>query len=219
MQARFYLPSYGRFASPDPARDQHFEQTQSWNIYSYVQNNPVQSIDPTGMFSLLEWAKNKWNQLTGNKPPVPSSPSDKATTGKTNGKAVTSDTQVKATFDGVAKSMNSTPVYTSGDRSAPAKGGSKKSDHMNKRGQDGHVKGKSDEATFQHVRDNQGLIPATGFQVIHHGEFTETQGEHIHMGRAPDGSPRNNRASELKVEGLTPETRGVYTTVETVKHD
>lgn len=49
MQARFYLPMYGRFASPDPARDQHFEQTQSWNIYSYVQNNPTMLIDPDGM--------------------------------------------------------------------------------------------------------------------------------------------------------------------------
>ncbi|BDU75474.1 RHS repeat-associated core domain-containing protein [Mesoterricola sediminis] len=49
MQARFYLPMYGRFASPDPARDQHFEQTQSWNIYSYVQNNPVMMLDPNGM--------------------------------------------------------------------------------------------------------------------------------------------------------------------------
>jgi len=52
MQARFYLPQYGRFASPDPARDQHFEDTQSWNIYSYVQNNPVMSVDPTGMIGV-----------------------------------------------------------------------------------------------------------------------------------------------------------------------
>jgi RHS repeat-associated protein len=51
MQARFYLPMYGRFASPDPARDQHFEQTQSWNIYSYVMNNPTMSTDPTGMLT------------------------------------------------------------------------------------------------------------------------------------------------------------------------
>lgn len=49
MQARYYLPMYGRFASPDPARDQHFEQTQSWNIYSYVKNNPVTHFDPNGM--------------------------------------------------------------------------------------------------------------------------------------------------------------------------
>ena len=48
MQARFYAPWFGRFLSPDPARDQHFEETQSWNIYSYVQNNPVMHLDPTG---------------------------------------------------------------------------------------------------------------------------------------------------------------------------
>ncbi len=49
MQARFYAPWYGRFLSPDPARDQHFEETQSWNIYSYVRNNSVTHIDPNGM--------------------------------------------------------------------------------------------------------------------------------------------------------------------------
>ena len=48
MQARFYAPWYGRFLSPDPARDQHFEETQSWNIYSYVQNNPTLHFDPNG---------------------------------------------------------------------------------------------------------------------------------------------------------------------------
>jgi len=49
MQARFYLPMYGRFASPDPKRDEHFEDTQGWNIYSYCGNNPVMRIDPDGM--------------------------------------------------------------------------------------------------------------------------------------------------------------------------
>jgi RHS repeat-associated protein len=49
MQARFYMPWMGRFTSPDPARDQHFEDTQSWNIYSYVRNSPILSTDPTGM--------------------------------------------------------------------------------------------------------------------------------------------------------------------------
>ena len=53
MQARFYLPQYHRFSAPDPARDQHFEATQSWNIYSYVQNNPLNKTDPTGMMAFL----------------------------------------------------------------------------------------------------------------------------------------------------------------------
>jgi RHS repeat-associated protein len=51
MQARFYGPMYHRFLSPDPARDQHFELTQSWNIYSYVRNNPTLNVDVTGKFS------------------------------------------------------------------------------------------------------------------------------------------------------------------------
>jgi hypothetical protein len=46
---------YGRFLSPDPARDQHFEETQSWNIYSYVRNNPVSNTDPTGMWLGPDW--------------------------------------------------------------------------------------------------------------------------------------------------------------------
>ncbi len=60
LQARFYAPMYGRFLSPDPARDQHFEETQSWNIYSYVQNDPTMRIDPTGEMSFKEiWQKTK----------------------------------------------------------------------------------------------------------------------------------------------------------------
>jgi RHS repeat-associated protein len=59
MQARFYAPWFGRFLSPDPARDQHFEETQSWNIYSYVQNDPTMKIDPTGM--LTDGPDRLWN--------------------------------------------------------------------------------------------------------------------------------------------------------------
>ena len=68
MQARFYAPMYGRFLSPDPARDQHFEQTQSWNIYSYVRNMPTMSIDPTGMLTaaqLAAWSRDGDSALYG----------------------------------------------------------------------------------------------------------------------------------------------------------
>lgn len=57
MQARFYAPMYHRFLSPDPALDQHFEFTQSWNIYSYVQNSPIMSVDPDGMQERGAWTK------------------------------------------------------------------------------------------------------------------------------------------------------------------
>jgi RHS repeat-associated protein len=49
--ARYYASSMGRFSSPDPgwllAAD--LTNPQSWNMYSYVLNNPLINIDPTGM--------------------------------------------------------------------------------------------------------------------------------------------------------------------------
>src|SRR5207248_4126253 len=47
---RYDASSMGRFMSPDPANygaiDDH---PQTWNAYSYVANNPLNAIDPTGL--------------------------------------------------------------------------------------------------------------------------------------------------------------------------
>ncbi len=46
---RFYSGAQGRFTSPDPPfLDQSPGSPQSWNLYSYVRNNPLRFSDPTG---------------------------------------------------------------------------------------------------------------------------------------------------------------------------
>ncbi|MDP1832371.1 MAG: RHS repeat-associated core domain-containing protein [Geothrix sp.] len=46
MQARMYLPTYGRFAQVDPAYD---HSDDGLNLYSYVSNQPITRSDPDGM--------------------------------------------------------------------------------------------------------------------------------------------------------------------------
>lgn len=49
--ARYYASLTGRFLSPDPSGLYYADPTkpQSLNLYSYVQNNPLINIDPSGM--------------------------------------------------------------------------------------------------------------------------------------------------------------------------
>jgi RHS repeat-associated protein len=40
--ARYFSGAMGRWTTPDlPFADQHVENPQSWNLYNYVQNNPL----------------------------------------------------------------------------------------------------------------------------------------------------------------------------------
>lgn len=49
--ARYYGSSMGRFSSPDPSGLVYADPTnpQSFNLYAYVQNNPLVNVDPTGL--------------------------------------------------------------------------------------------------------------------------------------------------------------------------
>jgi RHS repeat-associated protein len=49
-QARYYSNVQGRFTSPDPiiVTPERFFDPQQFNLYSYVRNNPLRYIDPTG---------------------------------------------------------------------------------------------------------------------------------------------------------------------------
>jgi RHS repeat-associated protein len=50
FRARFDSSTLGRFMSPDSGVDQHPEAPQSWNLYNYGLNNPLNLVDPTGEY-------------------------------------------------------------------------------------------------------------------------------------------------------------------------
>jgi RHS repeat-associated protein len=62
-QARYNSSSLGRFMSPDPVGNFVADATnpQTWNMYAYVNNNPLAFIDPTGM----EPATCDWSNAAG----------------------------------------------------------------------------------------------------------------------------------------------------------
>ena len=50
-QARMFSYGYGRFTSPDPLLSSgRIEDPQTWNRYPYVLNNPLEYIDPSGLY-------------------------------------------------------------------------------------------------------------------------------------------------------------------------
>jgi len=54
--ARYYSSSMGRFMSPDPSGLDYADITnpQSLNLYSYVANNPMVYIDPSGLMRIVQ---------------------------------------------------------------------------------------------------------------------------------------------------------------------
>ena len=69
MNNCIYDPILGRFLSPDPYI-QAPEYAQNFNRYSYVFNNPLKYIDPSGYFSLpwsgigfKRWAYLQWQKI------------------------------------------------------------------------------------------------------------------------------------------------------------
>jgi RHS repeat-associated protein len=51
-QNRYYARTIGRFTSPDPSEPGDPSNPASWNLYAYVEGDPVNSIDPEGLSSI-----------------------------------------------------------------------------------------------------------------------------------------------------------------------
>ena len=62
MNARLYDPTIGRFLSADTIIQDPYD-SQSYNRYSYVRNNPLKYVDPTGhLFGIGGSIKRHWNR-------------------------------------------------------------------------------------------------------------------------------------------------------------
>ncbi len=65
--ARYFASVQGRFTSPDePFADQDEYDPQSWNLYTYVRNNPLRLVDPTGQSAEDEQEQEKKKKKGGN---------------------------------------------------------------------------------------------------------------------------------------------------------
>ncbi len=53
MKARHYKYLYARFQTPDPVNGS-ISEPLSWNLYNYVQNNPLNYTDPEGKMAKLQ---------------------------------------------------------------------------------------------------------------------------------------------------------------------
>jgi hypothetical protein len=64
MHARYYMMSRAKFINVDPGRDFDPRRPQSWNLYTYVRNNPINAFDPDGRTfkgpTQAEWDKMNW---------------------------------------------------------------------------------------------------------------------------------------------------------------
>ena len=69
MNARLYDPSLGRFITPDTLVP-YPGNGQSYNRYSYANNNPLSHVDPTGRFhkKVMRGLRKAISKIMGNKP-------------------------------------------------------------------------------------------------------------------------------------------------------
>lgn len=120
-----------------------------------------------------------------------------------------SDDILKTLLQRIADHLNKDISVHSGDRGHIPQGSSRGSLHMQHRAADLHIQGVTDQESFRLLnQDYNTLFDATEeWEVIHHGPFTETEGEHIHIGRYGNGRRGSVR---FKTEGLTRATRGDY---------
>lgn len=123
-----------------------------------------------------------------------------------------SDNNVKTILQRIANSLGKDITVHSGDRTTIVKGSSQASLHIQKRAADFHIKGVSDAQGFKLIKGktNELFDANEAYEFIHHGVYTATGGEHLHLGRYGNG---RKGYVKFKTEGLSPNTKGNYADV------
>ena len=126
----------------------------------------------------------------------------------------TSDSHLRTVMERLSEILGKTVVVHSGDRNYVPSGGSPTSLHLAHRAVDFHVADLSDNFILDKIKANYSRIfdRSEGYELIRHGEYTATGGPHLHIGHFQG---THTGKVLLKVEGLTPSTKGSYS-VETV---
>lgn len=120
-----------------------------------------------------------------------------------------SDDNVKTILQRIANQMGKNISVHSGDRHHVPSGGSTTSLHLQHRAADLHVQGTTDGEAFTALKAhyNDFFDSGEAYEVIHHGRYTETEAEHLHIGRY--GENRRGYV-DFKIEGDTLATKGNY---------
>lgn len=129
-----------------------------------------------------------------------------------------SDEHLRDALERMADELGHVIRVTSGDRDFVPKGGAKNSLHLLNMAVDFHVDVLTDAMAFKLMRMKREKIfgdtkgKSFRYQIIYHGPFTETGGEHLHLGYVPEAQEK--RSMGFLIEGLTPSTKGYYQYVE-----
>ena len=121
----------------------------------------------------------------------------------------TSDEDLKIVMERISRFMNATITVHSGDRNYVPTGGSTTSLHLKCRAVDFHPPNLSHAAGFELLKNSMSQIfdLTEAYEVIYHGDHTQTGGKHLHIGRYGEG---REGYVDFKTEGLTPATKGHY---------
>jgi hypothetical protein len=125
-----------------------------------------------------------------------------------------SDNALRLILNEIAQTLGTNVIVHSGDRDYRPKGSPSRSLHLSHRAADLHAPGMTDDLLFGKLQAAKAKIfhsAINSYQVIHHGKFSETEGEHVHIGHYQlIKSFVTGPGVSFWAEGIIPGSKGHY---------